>query len=453
MGPICIKTKDGAFETGEQAVFQAALNAASDTVLLHFHGGVTSLDQGLTNATKVFASLYSNATSLTPLFFCWQSGPLDVLHRVKAVEQSSDVKNLKAVGDRWLAKNEADEAARQALFDPTLHTVVPADQAVRAAAAMFLHNDVQFQAYTQALALRVQAHAAGATDPSLESLDPSLRSALTSGVSGLAGINPTGLSWLVVVAEVLVNLFFRYFVDRRPHGDTTVIEEVLRGLNADLIGKYFWGGMKDIAMSYFKAGASGKSTADLIIDALNAKQPRRVVLVGHSAGTIIALAFLEVAATRLNAQCRLDTVLLAPAARMDFAAPKLRAMRANSELVVFVMPDANEASDQLDGELPGKIFQRSILYFVSGVAEDREASKRADAMILGMARHYDLDVHRMSQAERTTRDAVNNAVTKARLRIADTVHHHEDFEKNPETIADVLAFLNGAPPPASNLVS
>lgn len=444
VGAVKIITKDGAFQQGEQAKLQAAVNTASATsFLLHFHGGVTDLAQGTANADFVYPLLYQlTEQTAAPIFFCWQSGPADVLARIKSLDTSRDVQELIATAERWLAKKQREANLNANLFNAQINPAGVNEQALRADAAAFLHNDVQFQSYMSGLSARLQTQAGV---DSLEGFDPSLRSAFAINAQGPQALGATHAMGVGVVVEILVNLAFRYFIDHRDHGNTTVVEEVLRGISADLIGKYFWGGMKTIALNHFAASGGQPSTAQTVLDMVVKKGARRIIVVGHSAGTILALQFLD-AAQAIDPTIRVDALLLAPAARMDFAAPLLPKLRANSKLRSFMMTDTDEEHDKLDNTLPGNIFQRSILYFVSGIAENREGANKADAMVLGMQRHFNLDDKVLNKHERKTRAAINAFMqTGQRIKIATGVKHHTKFEADPATQQDIKNFITDSP--------
>jgi len=110
------------------------------------------------------------------------------------------------------------------------------------------------------------------------------------------------------------------------------------------------------------------------------RQRFRITLVSHSAGAIPICRLLQ-AADDTDLQLELDIVFIAPAASFRLVSESLiRTTVQVTRVRNFLLDDAHESADHLLGPL----YPRSLLYFVSGVAE-RDGD--GDMMLIGLDRH------------------------------------------------------------------
>jgi hypothetical protein len=170
----------------------------------------------------------------------------------------------------------------------------------------------------------------------------------------------------------------------RWHGAyPTIIEEVLRASGLAQAGGTAWEYMKQATEAAFQDDPQQYGGAAFIegLRALAAqgRLPRRILLVGHSAGAIYACHFLQHALPRLPADTKFEVVFLAPACRFELLAETLRLCGDRAAFRIFSMNDDREAHDVLVAPL----YPRSLLYFISGVLE-----QGSDTPLVGMERYY-----------------------------------------------------------------
>ncbi len=201
----------------------------------------------------------------------------------------------------------------------------------------------------------------------------------------------------LAAAKFTVNVVLRVvgrYAARTHHGlHATVVEEVLRALYFPVAGRTVWDEIKGYTRKAFEGEAPEYGGTALLEGLARIPAERRVVLVGHSAGTVFIAELLR----RARGLGRtFEVVFLAPAIRMDeFAAAVvgradlLTPTPSGPAFRVFTMSDEYEAADTLVrlpppvGELKA-FYPRSLLYFVSGLCEPE-----VDAPLLGMQRFFD----------------------------------------------------------------
>ncbi|WP_428152347.1 hypothetical protein [Brevundimonas sp.] len=196
-------------------------------------------------------------------------------------------------------------------------------------------------------------------------------------------------------------------VTDRDHGVyCTLVEEIARVAFVAKCGASDWAMMKQDTLDHFDHGAGG----NLLLEGLTAlarTRPVRVLLVGHSAGAVFGCHFAE-QASALPGNVTVDYAFLNPAVRIDQMASSLvQKPRRLDNIRVFTMTDEREKKDDLDGNLFGKIYPRSLLYLISGVLEFLPDSGRTypDAPISGLQRHLRRQAT-LTRTERAARDAL-----------------------------------------------
>lgn len=468
--------------------FDAQVKVATDRIeanggyaILHVHGGMTSLEDGKGDARDIRRHVYQDVeppnAAFETMFLLWQSSFADSLRRTLETKVSNlffdnlmlthilVIRNgLKALENAYhfsLGETVASDGAIE--WSPRVAGTMLQGDALRDAfqrdAIDFLVHDNDFKIYVSMLAKSVAGDAVGAPVNAFPE-DAQVRASLAElsrkklgdlgAVARASVADRTDLSdpkakaaamaaasasvkafWTGIVAEIMWRVAERIAI-RRDHGYTTVVEELLRVLYLDMIAKDAWSGMKGIARDHFtELGGAGLR----ILEELAKTNPKKLIVVGHSAGALFALPVVEAARRILPQTCSIDVVLLAAAVRMDEAARFMSAFKPNdnNRLLVVNMSDDHERHDKLDAMPPGKIYQRSMLYFVSGIAEDRETCSDADAAVLGMHRFLDdavLSESYLDEVEKLSRSLVKAALDedKDRFMIAPNVKHHTGFE-------------------------
>jgi pimeloyl-ACP methyl ester carboxylesterase len=221
----------------------------------------------------------------------------------------------------------------------------------------------------------------------------------------------------------------RRFVNDRDHGlYCTVVEELSREIYGDRIGSGLWGLMQGDARDHFTADSAGTLLIDRLRALADEKEEIRLLVVGHSAGSILA-SHLVRAASELPDNVRIDLVFLAPAIRIDEAARTIAVAGARlANLRIFTMEDKNERIDDLDRSIAGKVYPRSLLYLISGILERREGGGAyADAPLLGMERHLRvLADARLEPEEREARATIARFLDAAPNRIIYSIAEGEN---------------------------
>ncbi|MDJ0710655.1 MAG: alpha/beta hydrolase [Woeseiaceae bacterium] len=264
------------------------------------------------------------------------------------------------------------------------------------------------------------------------------------GPEGLISWGKTAWTILKVGKRVVTRLW-----TKRDHGAyCTLVEELLREAFLADFGQWTWDAMKQKAHDLFSSNVDVQGTDQhagrYLADALAALQAEnsdfKVDIVGHSLGTVAACELLDATAGSLTIR---NIAFLAPAVRTDVAHASLVAKPERFEKFrLFTMSDKYEVDD----ELLGVVYPRSLLYLISGALEKTEV----DETIFGMARHltgvspYDED-HLMDIVA-YLRDDPSRAVwsvtdTGAPAGHRSTSEDHGGFDDDDETRASLTHFL------------
>lgn len=424
----CVVLKDGRFDLTSRSDLDNILadvgQQPSRPLVVHFHGGLVGLQNGLSGAA-FFKNKYEGAGG-RPVFFVWESGWNEVLEQnlpqifkeaifqqlLLRVTQFAQAKLSQSatpmgMGGKGLGLLHVEEAALgreidKAQSDPTyepFRDVRPGELEVEQftqteilQVQSALQNDVTLQMQASAIALSMQApvsttvagkgvrvQASGAT-----LMSPTVLKEMRSPADSSKGL--FGLASVRIVAgtvKTLIRIIDR-FAQKRDHGFyKTVVEEILREFYIDNAGQFFWNGMKKETVDafgpddrVFGGTAFLKGLASL---SAAAKLPNRIILVGHSAGSIYISHFLENARKALPTTA-FEVILVAPACTFDQLDNTLQSSTpAIAKLRVFGMSDEREQANVL---VP-LLYPSSLLYFVSGLLEDEP-----DKPLVGMQRYY-----------------------------------------------------------------
>jgi hypothetical protein len=247
---------------------------------------------------------------------------------------------------------------------------------------------------------------------SLRRLDPAVRTKLETVVPA-ASARLAFTSFAVVKelvqhgAAIALRVIGRYRNGTNHGIQATIVEELARELYGDLVGATVWGMMKKDASDHFLPGRLGSQ----LLTALTAVADQRILVVGHSAGTIWATELLRSAAA-MQQKPKLDLVFLAPAVRVSLFADVLRsAGPLVSRFRCFAMQDELERADAVLGPNTGFIYPSSLLYLVCGLFEEANGAAEVDAPLLGMARFFPSGQPAGWITDATEQTALANAVT------------------------------------------
>ncbi|WNV04264.1 hypothetical protein RP726_17925 [Candidatus Methylospira mobilis] len=396
-------------------------DAAKNALLIHFHGGLVDQASGIQNAIDLNQQYASTQTGC--LFPIWETGLWEVLERnwldiagdtvfqiiLDRVLSAVWAKTREAGGNRgmtldylpgtFLVSDLLDSA--QGIGDIALPL---ADIDFQGLEPLTPLQEQQLQvAFTQdtrltgAIQAAINAHVASTDDatravfsdmrvqPKKSAMDPMVLDNLAASAASMRGI-PLEIALRVLGIVKLV--IFR-FLEKKDHGlHATAVEEILRAFYLATVGAGVWTQIKSYAHEAFQGDAQQYGGSALLEEIGQLPSDKKVLLVGHSAGSIFISELLS-AAVKRNIKSAFGVIFLAPAARFDLFAD---ALNSAGDLVgdfrMYTMTDQNECSDILvrlnnKGGGLGWFYPRSLLYLISGVLEPD-----VDSPIVGMQRFY-----------------------------------------------------------------
>lgn len=190
---------------------------------------------------------------------------------------------------------------------------------------------------------------------------------------------------LVKAALFVFKRVIARFINKTDHGIyPTIAEELAREFYLANAGKLLWDKIKGEASDAFGSDDKAYGGTAFIAQlkaAYEAGERRRIVLVGHSAGSIYICQFLQAAQRMgLPEEMKFDVVFLAGAATVDLVAETWE--KAGSRIANFRSLALSDEKEQAD-HLVGFVYPRSLLYVVSGILE-----KNTDQPLVGMQRYY-----------------------------------------------------------------
>jgi hypothetical protein len=385
---------------------------------VHFHGGLVDLQAGLAGA-EALAPLYS-AAGAYPIFFVWRSGWKEVLERnIPAIGRESLFRSLltritqfakgkidKAIATgesrsdaplvvpkEFIVRAELGKAAlgQQPFPDAKPDSLHPDDALTDDERAQFterLNDDPVFAALTQEISNGLDeptaAAARGATGRTSTTtlMSPEVLAEITEpDPGGSRGIVSTTL--LIARAGAALSNVIRRFAGRRDHGFyVTIVEEILRSFYVGNAGRFVWDAMRQDVANAFGVGqdCGGTAFVDELARLWQSGRRPPITLIGHSAGAIYVSHLLQEVQARGLPHIPFNLVLIAPACDFSLMAKTVQtAGERVANLRIFGMGDERE---RVDGIVPG-VYPASLLYFVSGVLENR-----SDAPLVGMERYY-----------------------------------------------------------------
>jgi hypothetical protein len=415
----------------KRIVAQALQSEKPSGIVIHFHGGLVSESSALKAAQAGLYPLYADRSQAYPIFFVWESGFFEApFNNLKEIVTEALFKEFVKKASEWALKKlptglgfkggsgaSVDEASLRADFDdwfagkrntppeqleakPGADTRAVAkgasldEQALEEEITESIEGDVDFQDAVQAVhnglhqdgRLRPATRGAGTTVSATSLVNKEAAEQMFQLAPGATkGVGP--ISWMKVariVADVVIRVI-RRFRKGRAHGMyVTVVEETLRALYLDKIGRVgWWDRMKTDTADAFRDGQEHGGTA-LLTELKNQTEgmanPPKVTLVGHSTGAIYICNLLKAAAEQAPS-VRFDVIFEAPAATHALLA-ETAAQHASriSGFRQFGMANEREEKDALVPIL----YTSSLLYFVSGLLESEP-----DEPLVGMARYLE----------------------------------------------------------------
>jgi hypothetical protein len=437
-----------------------------DALVVHFHGGLVSESSAEDIASRLYP-IYRDAGGY-PLFVIWQTGLGETLNNnfqeiikedvfpvlveralqfiTGKLDQSpnekggevelptrfaveGEIKHKQATGEEPFADREAETTSLDAELAP----------AERAQFEALLAGDETLAS----AALKLNREDAPELNPTLEAELDKARAAGEPGEKGLISTATLVAAGVRILARAL-----KRFASRHEHGIyTTVIEEVMRELKGDLVGGVIWKHMKKDTADSFD-GPSDTHGGTALLEEINriwqAGHKPRLVLVGHSAGSVYICHLLEKAATTLPADIRFEVVFLAPGCSFKVLDHALTV--AGTRIAAFRSFGMEDELEKHDAIFP-PFYMRSLLYFVSGVTEEA-----VDLPLVGMKRYHSgnppFDAAAAPEIAQV-RDRLAMfpepwiwSEKKGGAGLSTLAHRHGDFDNDVTTLESVAHFIS-----------
>lgn len=388
------KFESPSFYQSLETIVHETLKKQDAPLVVHFHGGLVNLKHGQIMKDQLHP-VYQSAGADT-LFFLWQSGILDTIkNRLKDVfENSFFNKLIKYIAT--FVKGKADKRKNPNEF-----------RSLRSADSL---NVVPLSELPEDLSDLDQeeqwlVHTADLSDQEKQDLyeklneDSSLHYWIEEELStGLLSVpeeeNVRGMfidpSETIYTIRRIITQCMNRFNNGTNHGVyVTIVEEVIREMYLDRLSQNFWKNIKGNAKNAFKEDPNlhgGTAFLDILKQS-EIPANKRIVLIGHSTGAI-SICYLLQEAKKHKLDYQFDVVFLAAACSFNLMSETLdKSKDLIRNIRVFGLSDAVEKEDSLSGEF-GAIFKHvypySLLYFVSGIAEEA-----VDMPLVGMERYYE----------------------------------------------------------------
>ena len=504
------------------ADYEAVSN--NQPLALFFHGGLVTKENGINCARQLigpYSARGADGGAAYPYFFVWESGLLETLWQ-NIPQIASDVifqrilaivapKVASAVGasppsvgaastfflqSSALSAPDHVPAASVSQADITsVQLAVATDPLIRTEKARIARAAV---AASPALSLRPSpANTHALKDATQSLLSPDVLSAIVAeqsqedashpaGAMALGFPSPISLGVLAIKAgSVLINVV-RRFANGRAHGlHNTIVEEIFRQFYISNLGFDIWKDMKDATAAAFgpdpETCVGTKLIQQLIKLYDDGKRPR-IVLIGHSAGSIYIANFMAAIDSALQTKeygkdVSFDVIFMAAAVRTDVFAGTLTkyASRINN-FRWFSMSDALETQDillnqqdqppgSIENIIAAQIYTSSLLYFISGCLEDSDD----DTPLVGMDRYYSglapynaaafpsvglIQTYLQGGANRQVFSDTTNLSPQPPPGMRCSAYHHGGFPTDPLTLQSTCELLrNGFAPPGAAAMS
>lgn len=380
------------------ALFQHLATAPHKKLILHFHGGLVSEENGLKIARKMAENYKDTGHAYT---FVWETGLVEtLLASFDKVQETGLFQELKKVVVRKVCEKlgiEETGARGSAPLD-----AAQVDQEL-SASRPFERMEARARGGAEKieesrlpmLELQIEAELEEELDGRAD-LQKMLQPGTPDGQRGIA------MAFLANLARIVIRVIRRY-IRKREHGLlATTVEEILREFYVAEIGTLIWDGMKEKARNGMWMPNTGLQNderhggfyfLEKLEAFLGANPGWTVDLVGHSAGSIAICHMLRAAHEHGFNQIKARWILLlAPACRTKlFYEQVVRHPERFEKIRMFTMTDDCEQTDHL----ASLAYPRSLLYLVSGILESNKYPDETDDLegdgdffILGLMRQF-----------------------------------------------------------------
>ena len=387
----------------------AFLKTGADKVVLHFHGGLVSEEAGELTAHRV-VPLYKRAGA-HPVCFIWETGFLEtIVHNLGDIQNTALFKKILAYVVQQLGEHlripafsrgpglrEDVKSIEGRLFSPggeETYDTRELDAQVRSGLSL-LGESLDAMRQEANAEVKEQLRAELSKDNILATIlkyevpktallnSDAVAETRTDAARGVISIAKLAYS----ISRVIYDVANRY-LKHRDHGfSATVVEETLREFYIADLGAWVYGGIEHAAEKMWapNGGLSGEHIhgGRYFLEGLSRLQlekPTLIIdLVGHSAGSIAICMMLRTAHTNgLCIKVR-NLIFMAPACKSALFCDEIVAHpNRYQEFRMFTMNDDFERANHL----LSVIYDRSLLYLVSGILEPEEV----DMPLAGMMR-------------------------------------------------------------------
>lgn len=451
------------------------------TIVVHFHGGLVSYNNGMKTAERL-KPVYEQAGSY-PVFFVWESGLLETIaNNLQSISEEKFFqivwKRIRKIIERKLAKSmgarttialppadnedeldrridefidnrELDLLLEDAVDESQLSELTPTEMSMLESELAF-DIDLTTEIAKISNALRdeedveeeiisrnssVQGSSATLMDPAALDRYVDGRGPQSRGIISTARL----VKAIIVVAGRVIGRF----LSGRDHGlHATIVEEILHEFYLANAGGIIWKHMKQDTADSFGGDVhahGGSAFLDALNNTIDFDNPPRIVLVGHSTGAVYISHFLAAADAALPGSVKFDVVLLAPASTFRLTEKTVSQFHGRiGGFRIYTMDDDHEKGDRLVPIL----YPHSLLYFVSGVVETE-----TDMPLVGMERYFDRSNYRQSafpkvETVRAYTDSINDSIvwsvaTGNPAGMNSTAKKHGDFTRDVPTMESV----------------
>jgi Alpha/beta hydrolase of unknown function (DUF900) len=450
------------------------LRTKADKVVLHFHGGLVSAEAGELTA-RCFVPLYKRAGA-HPVVFIWETGFLEtILHNLDDIQNTVLFKKILAYVIQQLGQHlgiSSFSFRREREDIQTIESLIFSPQGLEKydtheLNAQILRGLSVLRESLRAMQRRIKAEVRKELKAEL-SKDNILRTMLRyevprtkllnlKTVRAHAASGEISISRLAAsISTVVYNVAYRYRRGRDHGFSATVVEETLREFYIADFGSWVYGAIKEAAQKMWdpNQGLSGTKIhgGRYFLEGLynlQRQKPKLIIdLVGHSAGSIAICMMLRTASVSgLRLKVR-NLILMAPACQSALFYQEI--VKRPNRFQVFRMFTMNDDFEKANHLLP-IIYNRSLLYLVSGILEPKEVDMPLVGMMRFSTKPFDSPML-IGIREFLFATGVPRRTALARTMITDpnaaagfrsNAAQHQDFNKDADTRHSLVVLISG----------
>lgn len=437
-------------------------------IALYFHGGLVKDSAGMQSAKIMNTKI--KESGLHPISFVWETGIFDVLReKLDVIGRKTLFKIVERIIVRRLGDSVSLNKNREAVEEISYEEI----EFELSKKSPFKNFEVNLD-YTRDIHINAQTE-----EEIINSIQYDIKEDVLENPIFLEGLDPDEVDDIIYnkefaleksmsreapflggffwsVAKITYNIIMRYRRDTDHGFYATMIEEIFRRYYIAGIGASIWQEIKDKAKDMWSpnTGRVGNNlyAGTYLLTKLNelgtTEKPIIINAIGHSAGSIAICHLInEVGEKYPNIKVN-NLVFLAPACRSElFNEQVVQKTERFNEIRIFTMSDNYEVDDKLiDGF--GIIYPHSLLYFISGILEEK--GEKPDAHILGLERHINWSKYMKHDHLKSINTYLNEpnknrlvlSVTNTELSgLSSNAIDHAEFDDNFRTLKSIVHIL------------